>query len=39
VHRLIARNTRGAFYYAADHQYLTDIFMDIFRRLPPKITR
>jgi Mg-chelatase subunit ChlD len=38
VHREIARNTQGAYYYAANHEDLTAVFVDIFRRLPPLIT-
>jgi hypothetical protein len=39
VHRQIARATDAAYYYAADHDSLTDVFVDIFRRLPPIITQ
>ena len=39
LHQLIAEKTEGASYYAADHAHLTDIFVDIFRRLPPIITQ
>jgi hypothetical protein len=39
VHRQIARATGGAYYHSADHESLTDIFVDIFRRLPPIITQ
>jgi len=35
---LIAQETNGAYYYAPDQSSLTDIFMDIFRRLPPLLT-
>ena len=35
LHREMAMETNGAYYYAADHEGLTDIFIDIFRRLPP----
>ena len=36
---LIAQETNGAFYYAVDHDSLTEIFTDIFQRLPPILTR
>jgi hypothetical protein len=36
---LIARATKGAYYYAASHQDLTDIFRDIFYNLPAVLTR
>jgi hypothetical protein len=36
---LIAANTNGAYYYAADHSNLTDIFRDIFYHLPAILTR
>ena len=39
VHRVIAQHTNAAYYYSANHSDLTDIFVDIFRRLPPIITR
>lgn len=39
VHRVIAQHTNAAYYYAENHEDLTDIFVDIFRRLPPIITR
>ncbi len=39
LHQLMAQKTEGASYYAADHSHLTDIFVDIFRRLPPIITQ
>ena len=39
VHRVIARKTNGAYYYSVDHENLTDMFVDIFRRLPPVITQ
>ncbi|NLW50482.1 MAG: VWA domain-containing protein [Candidatus Brocadiaceae bacterium] len=39
VHRVIAEKTNAAHYYSADHSNLTDMFLDIFRRLPPIITR
>jgi Ca-activated chloride channel family protein len=35
----IARATNGAYYYAADHQDLTDIFQDIFYNLPAVLTK
>jgi hypothetical protein len=35
----IARATNGAYYYAADHQDLTDIFRDIFYNLPAVLTK
>ena len=35
---LIAAKTRGAYYYAADHSDLTDIFVDIFYNLPAVLT-
>jgi len=35
---LIARATNGAYYYAADHSSLTDIFRDIFFNLPAVLT-
>jgi len=38
LHRIISRKTGGAFYHTTDHGQLTDIFIDIFRRLPPIIT-
>ena len=38
VHRQIALATNGAYYYAADHEDLSDIFVDIFRRLPSLLT-
>ena len=41
VHQAIANKTGGAFYYSGDHSgsELTDIFVDIFRRLPPVLTQ
>jgi len=39
VHRQIARATNGAYYYSEDQENLTDIFVDIFRRLPPVMTQ
>ena len=39
VHRQISKETNGAYYYSADHEDLTDIFIDIFRRLPSIITQ
>ena len=36
---LIAAQTDGAYYYAADHADLTSVFMDIFSDLPPILTR
>jgi len=36
---LIARKTGGAYYYAPEHENLVDIFVDIFYRLPPVLTR
>lgn len=36
---LIARETGGTYYYAADHENLTDIFLDIFHHLPAILTR
>jgi len=39
IHRVIARTTNAAYYYSADHENLTDMFVDIFRRLPPVITQ
>lgn len=39
VHRQIARTTNAAYYYSQDHENLTDIFIDIFRRLPPVMTQ
>jgi hypothetical protein len=39
LHRLISRETDGAYYHSASHEHLTDVFVDIFRRLPPIITR
>ncbi len=39
LHQLMAQKTEGSSYYAADHSHLTDIFVDIFRRLPPIITQ
>lgn len=38
LHPLIAEETSGAHYWAADHEDLTAIFIDIFRRLPPILT-
>ncbi len=38
LHQRIAEVTNGAYYYSQDHEDLTDIFIDIFRRLPPIIT-
>ncbi|MBS3762503.1 MAG: VWA domain-containing protein [Planctomycetes bacterium] len=38
VHEQIAGHTGGAYYYSADAGNLTDIFEDIFRRLPPILT-
>ncbi len=35
---LIARATNGAYYYAADHEDLSDVFRDIFYNLPPILT-
>ncbi len=35
---LIAAKTKGAYYYAADHDDLTDIFVDIFYNLPAVLT-
>ena len=34
----IARKTNGSYYYAADHENLTDIFRDIFFNLPAVLT-
>jgi hypothetical protein len=39
IHRRIAVETNAAYYYSPDHEDLTDIFLDIFRRLPPIITQ
>jgi len=39
VHRQIALLTDGAYYYSEDHEDLIEIFMDIFRRLPPLMTQ
>jgi len=39
VHRQIALVTDGAYYYSEDHEDLIDIFVDIFRRLPPLMTQ
>ncbi len=39
LHRIIAEKTDGAFYHTEDTTALTDIFMDIFRRLPAIITQ
>ena len=36
---LIASKANGAYYYAADHENLTDIFVDIFYKLPPILTQ
>lgn len=38
IHPLIATETGGAHYWAANHEDLTAIFIDIFRRLPPILT-
>lgn len=38
LHERIAQETNGAFYYSENHENLTDVFVDIFRRLPPVIT-
>ncbi len=35
---LKARATGGAYYYSEDHETLTDIFVDIFYKLPPILT-
>jgi hypothetical protein len=39
VHQVIANKTGGAFYHSTDQTTLTDIFIDIFRRLPPVLTQ
>ncbi len=39
LHQIIAEKTDGAFYHTDDTTTLTDIFMDIFRRLPAIITQ
>jgi hypothetical protein len=39
LHQAMSNLTGGAYYYAPDHTHLTDIFVDIFRRLPPIITQ
>lgn len=39
LHRRMAVYTNGAYYHAEQHEELTDIFMDIFRRLPPVLTQ
>jgi hypothetical protein len=39
IHRRIALETNGAYYYSADHEDLTEIFTDIFLRLPPLLTQ
>lgn len=39
VHLAIASETSGAYYYAANHEDLTSVFVDIFRRLPPVLTQ
>ncbi len=39
VHRRIAAETNGTYYYSADHADLPAIFIDIFRRLPSIITQ
>jgi hypothetical protein len=39
LHPLIANYTFGAFYYAPNSEELTEIFVDIFRRLPAILTR
>ncbi|MCK4282969.1 MAG: VWA domain-containing protein [Candidatus Brocadiae bacterium] len=36
---LIAKRTHAAYYYAEDHETLTDIFLDIFHHLPPILTK
>jgi hypothetical protein len=35
---IIASETNGAYYYAPSHEILTEVFIDIFRRLPPILT-
>jgi hypothetical protein len=39
VHRQISIATNGAYYYAAEHSDLADVFVDIFRRLPAVLTQ
>jgi len=39
IHSRISAETGGAYYYSADHEDLTAIFVDIFRRLPPLLTK
>jgi hypothetical protein len=38
VHQQISRVTDGAYYHSENHEDLTEIFVDIFQRLPPVIT-
>jgi hypothetical protein len=39
LHPEIAKATNAAYYHAEDHDDLTEIFVDIFRRLPPLLTQ
>lgn len=39
VHQVIAAQTNAAYYHSSDYENLTDMFLDIFRRLPPIITQ
>jgi hypothetical protein len=39
IHRVIARQTNAAYDYSGDRADLTDMSVDIVRRLPPAITQ